>query len=141
MYSFVPFALLLIANVLLIHKIFFRRGRIVEEHHLNAFNGRSPSSLFTKKNLSMTRTIITITLLFILMTSPSAFAAIFYSELVKTEFGYELVNLFDKITFSYHGLTFVILYFSNKKFRSEFKRFVGIDVSQSTLTAQPRRTT
>ena len=71
---------------------------------------------------AMSKMIIFMTFLFVAMTLPTAYASFFFARLIQTDHGYFLIVLFNCITFSYHGLNFLIYYVSNLKFRSEFRK-------------------
>lgn len=58
--------------------------------------------------------------MFIVMTLPIATASFFFVEWVQTEMGNLLINLFDDLSFTYHGFFFFILVIFNKKFRNHF---------------------
>ncbi len=107
LYSFLPFSLLAIANLLLIIFLFKVR-RSLTSLKLNAVRA--------KKQKSLNLTVISLTLIFILMTSPSAICSIFFEIWMKTFMGRIVISLSDSICFSYHGLNFILLLLSNKKF-------------------------
>ena len=88
---------------------------------------RSPAS-------SVNRLVVTITLLFILMSCPGTISSIFYSELVTTQAGRLVIILLDSLEFSYHGLSFVILMMTNKKFALEFRALLPCRKPSSTLS-------
>ena len=77
------------------------------------------------KNDSMNKTIFTVTLLFLVVTLPTAYASFFFADMIKTNVGYFLIVLFNCVTFSYHGLYFFLLIFSNNKFKREFMNLVN----------------
>ena len=109
-----PFGLLFIINVLL----------IVDLHQkTTAMSG----SIFHKKNyqLSINLSVVVMTLLFILFTSPGAVCSQFYNSLVRTYTGNIVLFASDCFAFSYHGLNIVILYTFNKQFRRKFKETFG----------------
>lgn len=121
-YSLGPFCLITIANVLLVNLIMKRKqiGRVQTVTVANNFTSSTYES--KSKNSRMNRTVITMTLIFIAMTSPIAMASFFFSLLASTDYGVFIITLFDCVSFSYHGLNFVIMALSNKIFRNAFKK-------------------
>ena len=122
MYSYVPFSLLALANFLLIFSL-RNRGKIGASSHQasTANNSSSANNSKSSKEKSMNRTVIIITLLFIALTCPGAIGSIYYNSLVRTKVGQLILFFLDSLTFSYHGLNFIILLLTNKKFEAEFK--------------------
>jgi hypothetical protein len=136
LYSIGPFVLIACSNFFLIRKI-LRKKRIVPEltvriqHDVNGASvagdtvGAGGINYMvkrvggSKKGSKMNRTVISMTLIFILMTSPSAMASFFFSTLFSTDYGTFIVNLFNCISFTYHGLNIVIMTVSNVIFRKE----------------------
>ena len=78
------------------------------------------------KNESMNRTIITVTMLFLVVTLPTAYVSFFFADMIKTDLGYFLIVLFNCVTFSYHGLYFFLLLLSNNKFKREFFKLLNL---------------
>ena len=111
LYSYAPFALLAIANFLLILHLRLRAKK----------SSVKSSDAQKKKNAKMNLTVIIITLLFIVMTLPSALVSIYYNDLVITYTGLAWAIFGNSIGFSYHGFSFFILYSTNSRFRDEFK--------------------
>ena len=125
MYSYVPFSLLALANFLLIFSL-RNRGKIGHQSSSAAAattTGTAANNVSSKnsKEKSMNRTVIIITLLFIALTCPGAIGSIYYNSLVRTKVGQLILFFLDSLTFSYHGLNFIILLLTNKKFEAEFK--------------------
>jgi hypothetical protein len=124
LYSFLPFTMLAIANVLLIVFLFklsrslavartsTRTITIAATTHTMQLNVRSRA----QKQKSLNLTVISLTLIFILMTSPSAVCSIFFESWIKSYTGTLVISLSDSICFSYHGLNFLLLLLTNKKF-------------------------
>ena len=114
LYSFIPFSLIAILNILLLM-------------HLNGLrNARKEGALLadsplSRKQMTINVTIMIITILFIVFTSPGAVISQFYSTLIMTETGTALIFLGDCITFSYHAFTIIILCLSNKEFLRKLK--------------------
>ncbi|CAF0846824.1 unnamed protein product [Brachionus calyciflorus] len=113
-YSLAPFAILGLANLLLITHLYTTR---------KPHSGQSAQNDKKKnKQDQMTKTIIYMTLLFIGITLPNATTTFFFNKLIITDYGSFLIRLFDMFSFSYHGLNFIVFYISNNRFRSEFKK-------------------
>jgi hypothetical protein len=112
MYSFIPFILIFALNLILVRFVY--RKKVV-----NSTGGESRA-----KFKSMTRTVMSITIIFIVMTSPISVASIFYNELVLTYLGLICLDLLNSLCFTYHALNIFILLFTNKKFVTELKQFL-----------------
>ena len=118
LYSFLPFTMLAIANLLLIVFLFkLSRSLLVARTSItiSAVQSNVRSSR-AQKQKSLNMTVISLTLIFILMTSASAVCSIFFESWIKSYTGTIVITLSDSICFSYHGLNFVLLLFTNKKF-------------------------
>lgn len=110
-----------IANILLILTIYQRRKKVFSNHTQTTKIGNSQSNDAKKsRNEKMNQTVLTMTFFFIALTSPIACASFFYDSLFTTDYGNFIIEFLDCISFSYHGLNFVIMTFSNTMFRSEF---------------------
>ena len=93
-----------------------------------------PLSTKNSKNESMNKTIITMTIMFLAVTLPTAYASFFFADMIQTDLGYFLIVLFNCITFSYHGLYFFLLIFSNNKFKREVLKLFNFNmVSNNTI--------
>ena len=131
LYSFLPFLMLAITNILLI--LFLYKLSHVSTLQLNASKA--------KKQKSLNITVISLTLIFIVMTSPSALCSIYFEKWIGTQLGAVFITLSDCICFSYHGLNFALLFVSNKKFLREVVNLVrcsgarGLNTSRSRYTA------
>ena len=64
------------------------------------------------------------TLMYIIMTIPGTLVSIYYGFLIQTDWGTFLLFLGDSIDNSYHGLNFIILLITNKKFLNEAKNIL-----------------
>lgn len=62
--------------------------------------------------------------MFIVMTLPTAISSFFFVEWYQTDIGNFLINLFDDLSFTYHGLNFFILILFNKRFRGYVKKII-----------------
>ena len=109
LYSYIPFAVILIANVLLVLKV--RSQRV---------NGSDLSASQLKRQKSITVTIIAITLLFVVFTGVGTIVNLFIDQLLQTDWGKLLIVIADTICFTFHGLNIISLLVTNKLFRKEF---------------------
>jgi len=115
LYSFIPFILLVIINIFLIIDL-NKKKRLTNVQN----------SIIKKNQLSINLSIILLTLLFILFTSPSAVSSQFYNILVTTTTGNIILFACDCFAFSYHALNIIILCLSNKQFLRKLKEAFGI---------------
>lgn len=83
-----------------------------------------------KNQLSINLSVILMTLLFILFTSPGAICSQFYNVLVQSHTGLVILYSSDCIAFSYHALNILILCISNKQFLRKLK--VALRLTQET---------
>ena len=74
-----------------------------------------------KKQISISITVISITVFFILFTSPGAVTSVYFSILIQTFAGKIVILLCDGLSFSYHALNILILCFTNKRFYTQLK--------------------
>ena len=105
MYSFVPFGVLLIVNVLLIRAM---RQKIRDL--------AGSSFISKKKQLSISLSVMLMTLLFILFTMPSAIGTLLVNTLLTTHDGKLILFCFGCFSFTYHAFNLVILCRFNKHF-------------------------
>ena len=116
LYSFLPFLLLIIINIFLIIDLQEKKKSITD---LNLRNNK-------RKEISINLTIILMTILFILFTSPSAICSQFYGKLIKSYNGTIILYVSDCIAFSYHALNIIILCLVNKSFLRRLKIVLGL---------------
>ena len=116
MYSFIPFFLLAIVNVLLIINL---RQKLRSSLGANMMENSSTND---KKQLYVNVSVILMTILFIVFTCPSAIASQYYNVLVTSFKGNIILFSMDCFAFSYHALNIIILSLSNKQF---LKRIIG----------------
>lgn len=121
-----PFVLLIISNTLIIYKAtHFDRthSEAVASSNRNGIINKNRDIKRQKRNkLQMTRTILCITILFIVLTTPGVFInGVFYNQLRSLNFVQMLVNIATGFSFSYQAFNFFILYFSNKMFAAQVK--------------------
>lgn len=109
MYSYIPFLILAIVNALLIYEFKNRQVQAVENEAIR------------RRRRAMNRTIIFITVFFILLTSPGAIATNLYSYLLTKSYGQLVIQLFGRFSSSYHAFGPVILYFTNQKFAQKLR--------------------
>ena len=103
--------LLLIINVSLIYKVYFKNKILETEEKART----------KKKRMSIT--VCFITLLFIVLTLPGAVVSgYFYLDLINDQIGSLILVTCDNISFSYHSFNFFFLLISNKKIFKESKR-------------------
>lgn len=122
-----PFALIALANLLLVLTMYVRRRRSIASYtlqitHITQQTTTTTSMSETKRLRTerMNQTVLLMTFAFIALTSPIACASFFFNTLFTTDYGNFIIVLLDCISFSYHGLNFVIMTFSNNMFRKEF---------------------
>ena len=111
LYSYIPFVLLAINNLLLIHSI--------RSHHTITLTNSSKT-----KQRSLNKTVLLITALFIVLTLPSSIASIYYDQLIVSSAGFVILIALDSLTFSYHSFNIFVLLYTNKKFKRDFKVFI-----------------
>ena len=120
MYSFVPFVLFFIINVLLI--------RVFLEHTRSPPNAETSYVGAKKSPLPICASVMAMTLFFVVFTSPSAVCSQFYNTLITTYSGNVILTVSQRIGFSYHALNIVILCVFNNKFANIlWKRSIVID--------------
>ena len=113
-YSYIPFCMIAIANFLLIITILNRsQVSVVNE-----------SVAHKKMNTVMNITVIATTVLFIILTCPGAIASSYFNVLIQSYSGRIVLFVCDGLTFSYHGLNFITLFLTNKKFSKELYYFI-----------------
>ena len=125
LYSYGPFALILVCNILLIYE-FRRKGMALNSQSANFPTSipRTSSKIANKKKSSMNRTVILITMLFIIMTGPGAVISLLYNKLLALDFGKSIIYLGSAFEMSYHAFSLIILFLTNKKFSNEIKKLI-----------------
>jgi hypothetical protein len=114
LYSLAPFCLLMFSNLLLIKSI------LPSNMILNESENKK------KRRKRLTITIIIITFSFLILTTPGAIVSGFlFMNLNSSEIGRLLINILDNISFSYNGLSFIILYLSNSVYSHELKTILS----------------
>ena len=139
LYSVIPFILLSISNIFLVQKAYetFARKTKVKSDPINTNSNinMNSSSLQTNdeltshnnlnkkkkdKDKSFAFPIFFMTILFLLMSLPSAYVSFNFNSLFATNNGQIVITVSNCLTFSFHGLNFFIYYATNKKFREQF---------------------
>ena len=80
-----------------------------------------------RKKLSTNKTIIVLTILFVVFTTPSAIISRYYNDLVNTKVGNIILLSGDCFSFTFHALSIFVLYLSNKRFSDRLKPIIFID--------------
>lgn len=126
LYSAIPFFLLFIINALLIYFL-------VKINKVSIAENKAA----TNRKTRTTKTIIIVTMAFIIFTLPGAICSYYFSELISLPYGYYILVFFDCVTFSYHGLNSIILYNSNKLYKKEVRKFIfrQAEIENGSLTA------
>ena len=79
----------------------------------------------TARKKSLTYTVLTITVMFFLLTLADNILNAFFLPIILVEdYGYNLLFFADSLAFTYHGFQFIILLVTNKKFKSEFNLMI-----------------
>ena len=123
LYSAIPFILIFISNILLITFLMKMNSR-------NVNNNPNNNARRSRTN----KTIITMTITFILMTLPGAICSFYYSELTNLSYGSFTILFFDCVTFSYHCLNFWFLYFTNHVYKNELLKLLKINFKISSFS-------
>lgn len=93
-----------------------------------------------QKLKSMAITVIALTTMFLFMSFPQTFTrGFFLTSLSSTPAGLTVIFFSDTLTFSFHALNFLTLYFSNKKYAKEMKLIFSCNkISDSASTGTDR---
>ena len=127
MYSFIPFALLTVTNLLLIINLKKKSTVSVQNSQLS------------KNQASINMSVIMLTFLFIVFTCPSAIASQYYNVLVLTFQGNVFLSAADCLASTYHALNIIILCLANKEFMRKmrktltFSKKISIHTTSSNL--------
>lgn len=125
-YNIIPFVIMMTFNSLLIVNI---------RKKISTFNSKSTSSSSIKRP-NLTVSLIVLTCMFLVMTTPATVMfAFFYSQMIAT-IGKSWLYFIDDISFLNHGMLFTICFVSNKKFRRTVLQLCRgeIAVNQTTMT-------
>ncbi|CAF1044319.1 unnamed protein product [Brachionus calyciflorus] len=111
LFSIVPFTCLIIINSILIYTAVISKKRKI---------GLTNEAI--RKKYNMTKTILILTIQFIILTLPSSIISrFFYVTLIKTRVGTIVIFVCDNFSFSFNSLNILTLYLSNKKFNEELR--------------------
>ena len=123
MYSFIPFALLVIINIFLLIDLSQKSRQITTIENTN----------ISKHQISISVSVIVMTFLFIVFTCPSAIASQYYDILVLSFSGNVLLSAADCLSFTFHAFNLVILCASIKEFMRRWRKtFIHKQNSVST---------
>lgn len=131
-YSFIPFVLTLVFNMLLIYKSILFRPKSLDSKNKEAAN--------KKRKLSVS--LLSITFAFIALTMPSTLAyGYFYNQIVVSfRHGIYILYFLDFIAFMYHASLFFNCFLTNFKFRyfilKLFLRNTGKKVNKTEVTTR-----
>ena len=85
-------------------------------------------------------TVILLSLLFIVLTSPGAFISQYYDVLIISYTGKIILFSGDCISFSFHALSIIILSLTNKRFLNKLKTLFIINQKRSNKVTSLIRT-
>jgi hypothetical protein len=127
LYNFIPFTLMILCNISIIRHVHKSRirteGSKIRSHSLL----KQPSTFLTRRSLStsgsrLTKTLLSITIFFILFTSPSAIFYISLGKIIKRHRALITMALSNLATTS-HVLSFVIYWLTSTDFQEAFISF------------------
>ena len=104
-----PFGILLLSNMVLIIRYKYK--------HMKVANNQASN----QRSNSMTRTVIFITLLFIIMTLPGALTSTFFYLIVGIPNARLIPLVTTSLSSSYHAYSLVLLFFTNRKFAQQLR--------------------
>lgn len=122
MYSFVPFALYIV-NIFLLIDLRKKSREITIEN-----------SQISKRQISISLSVILITFLFIVFTCPSAIASQYYNVLVMSFNGNIFLSAADCLAFTFHAFNILILCASNKEFVRRLRQMLNPAIHSVTTT-------
>ena len=112
-YSFIPFVIMTIFNVLLIKKMRLS----IKINHVIVSNNNNNNNHSNKKNISLT--LLIISFVFLVMTFPSTIAFSFLADIQDNNAtARSIFHLLDHLSFLYHTTLFFNCYLTNLKFRN-----------------------
>lgn len=118
MYSLIPMICLALINTLLCLLIHHSSQRLLK--HSSSSSSRQSTESMSSGKRNLNKTIIVSTILFMLMTLPTAIASFYFVQWFGTEDGDLYVLVFDNLSLTYHGCNFFVLFTFNKRFRRFF---------------------
>jgi flagellar basal body-associated protein FliL len=114
LYNFIPFTLMIICNILIIRQVRDSRRRTQRSKlSLTTSNNRNTRS---NEGGRLTKTLILITIFFIMFTSPAAIFYIFLGKIIRRHRNLITMNLSNLATTS-HVTSFIIYWLSSTDFR------------------------
>ena len=111
MYSYIPYLALVASNAGLI---------IFLSLHQKKHTASSSSQATGTRKSSVNITVISITLLFVVLTFPSSVISIYFDKLFTVEWGFVVIFSGEFLQYTYYALSFPVLMISNKRFREKF---------------------
>lgn len=114
LYNFIPFALMITYNILIIRQVRESRGRMQASRLASTASSNRRSK--TSEGGRLTKTLILITVFFIVFTSPAAIFYIFFGQTVKRHRNLITMSLSNLATTS-HVTSFIIYWLSSSDFR------------------------
>lgn len=130
LYSIIPYSILITSSILLLNHVYRSSKRVA---HVNMPMPKPSSttnashikkvSWKTKSENKFNKAIVVSTIIYILMTLPSAIATFYIHQWWGTDMGNLLINICDDLTLSYHGYVFFVIYvINNRRFRRQLKQ-------------------
>ena len=126
-------------NIVIIHKL---RTRLSKEHKPSAQNGQSKVSSRKNSETQIFIMLLLVTFGFLILVTP-AYVLFFYVILVdvraspKAFAGYYLFhNVAQKFRFTNHGVNFLFYVISSEKFRTDLKKLLPFQKSNSERNLQ-----
>jgi hypothetical protein len=126
-YSVIPFGIIAFSNCALLLNLYVKyRGALANVHRIEDPENLAEHRLSLRGWHQMNKIVILITFLFICFTLPLALASFYLEILLTTDTGQFFIIILDCVSFSFHGLNFFIIYFSNVIFRHEVDSVLDI---------------
>lgn len=113
----IPFILLGISSLLLIFEINKKSGNV------------TISAQRLESRRSLNKTVVSLALLFIIMTSPGAVVTSFLNSYLQSigASGNEVIILCDCVSFGFHAFNFLVFILTNKRFAQEVRNFFNLN--------------
>jgi hypothetical protein len=129
-YSFGPFAILIVFNLLLVLSLVPSKNTTLNETEQKR-----------RKRKKMTITIICLSVYFAALTTCGAISGILYVDLRTYQLGIFINYILSNISFCYNAFNFLALLLSNKAYAKEFKKitlciFVNIEATVISSNGQ-----
>ncbi|CAF3561837.1 unnamed protein product [Rotaria sp. Silwood1] len=121
LYNFIPFTLMILCNISIIRQVRESRRRTRKSKLNKQFSNNSSNSAGNRRGRSsdggrLTKTLILITIFFIMFTSPSAIFYIFFGKKIKLHRSLITMTLSNLATTS-HVTSFIIYWLTSSDFR------------------------